>query len=321
MHSWKKWSTSVKKLLPVLPKLKLYITILLCLLFINSFGQEPENDSIKINKTKLIGVSAFGAIAYGGGMTGLYQLWYKDYDQSGIHIINDNNAWLQVDKIGHSFSGYQMSRVAFTGFHWAGVNNKKAAIIGTAYGLGVLTTIELFDGLSTNWGWSWSDVGANFAGAGLFLGQQLIWKEQRIQMKFSYYPSQYAKYNPSLLGQNGTESFFKDYNAQTYWLSINPQSFFSSRKVFPSWLNIAIGYGAKGMTGTFSNSQELDGTSLPHFQRTRQYYLSLDIDLSRIKTKSEFLRIILSSLNMIKIPMPGLEYNQQNGFLFHRIYF
>lgn len=302
-------------------KLKIHITFLFLLLFAFSFGQNSQVDSLHINKNKLIGVSAFGALAYGSGMTGLYQLWYKGYDQSGLHTIDDSKAWLQVDKIGHSFSGYQMSRVAFTGFHWAGVNNKKAAIIGTTYGLGVLTTIELFDGLSTNWGWSWSDVGANFAGAGLFLGQQLIWNEQRIQMKFSYLPSDYSEFNPSLLGKDGTESFFKDYNAQTYWLSINPQSFFKTTRVFPSWLNIAIGYGGKGMLGTFENAQELDGISLPNYQRTRQYYLSLDIDLTKIKTKSEFLRIILSSLNMLKIPMPSIEYNQENGFLFHPLHY
>jgi hypothetical protein len=117
------------------------------------------------------------------------------------------------------------------------------------------------------------------------------------------------------------ERMLKDYNAQTYWLSVNPQSFSSSKKIFPSWLNIAVGYGAKGMTGTYNNPSEVNGQPIPSFRRTRQFYLSLDLDLSKIKTKSEFLRLFLNVANLIKIPMPTLEYNAENGVVFHAIYF
>lgn len=285
-----------------------------------SYGQNQQ-DSTQIRKGRLIGISALAGTAYLGGMTGLYYLWYKDYDQSKFHTINDNKAWLQVDKVGHSFSTYQMGRVAYTAFRWAGLEEKKSVWIGGAYGFVFLTTVEVFDGLSTNWGFSWGDVLANAAGTGLFIGQQLGWKEQRIQLKFSYSPSKYAQYNPDLLGSNHTERFLKDYNAQTYWLSINPQSFSSSRKIFPKWLNIAVGYGAKGMTGTYYNPEEVDGMAIPSFNRTRQFYLSLDLDLTKIKTRSEFLRLVLKVANMVKIPFPTLEYNTEDGIEFHAIYF
>ena len=286
----------------------------------HSFGQSQQ-DTTQIRKGRLIGVSTLAGTAYVGGMTGLYYLWYKDYDQSGFHTINDNKAWLQVDKIGHVFSAYQMGRVAYTGFRWAGLDEKKSVWIGGTYGFLFLTTVEIFDGFSTNWGFSWGDVMANAAGSGLFIGQQLLWKEQRIQLKFSYSPSKYAQYNPNLLGSNHTERFLKDYNAQTYWLSINPQSFSSSRRIFPKWLNIAVGYGAKGMTGTYYNPEEVDGVAIPNFNRTRQFYLSLDLDLTKIKTNSEFLRLVLEVANMVKIPFPTLEYNNEDGLEFHAVYF
>lgn len=285
-----------------------------------SFGQN-QHDTTQIRKGRLIGVSALAGTAYIGGMSGLYYLWYKDYEQSSFHTINDNKAWLQVDKVGHCFSTYQMGRVAYTGFRWAGLEEKKSVWIGGTYGFVFLTTVEILDGLSANWGFSWGDVIANAAGTGLFIGQQLGWKEQRIQLKFSYSPSKYAQYNPDLLGSNHTERFLKDYNAQTYWLSINPQSFSSSRKIFPKWLNIAVGYGAKGMTGTYYNPEEVDGVPIPNFNRTRQFYLSLDLDLTKIKTRSEFLRLVLEVANMLKIPFPTLEYNSEDGVEFHAIYF
>ena len=61
-------------------------------------------------------------------------------------------------------------------------------------------------------------------------------------------------------------------------------SFFKDQ-IVPKWLNIAFGYGADGMlTGsandiTFSNQN-----------RMRQFYLSLDVDLTQIKTNSHLLK-------------------------------
>lgn len=303
-----------------MPKKNLLISLLGLLIFTSSFGQ-IKSDTSEIRKGRLIGVSALAVGTYVGGITGLYYLWYKDYEQSSFHTINDNKAWLQVDKVGHSFSAYQMGRVGYTAFRWAGLDEKRSVWIGGTYGFVFLTTVELFDGFSANWGFSWGDVIANAAGTGLFIGQQLGWKEQRIQLKFSYTPSKYTQYNPDLLGSNGPEKFLKDYNAQTYWLSVNPQSFSSSRKIFPKWLNIAVGYGGKGMTGTYYNPEEVNGEAIPSFMRTRQFYLSLDLDLTKIKTRSEFLRLVLEVANMIKIPFPTLEYNTEDGLEFHAIYF
>ena len=48
-----------------------------------------------------------------GGLTliGLNQLWYKDYPQSNFHTLNDNGEWLQMDKLGHVFTSYQLGTV------------------------------------------------------------------------------------------------------------------------------------------------------------------------------------------------------------------
>jgi len=316
-----KWSVIVKKSSIALPK-KLHLIWLLVLVLLQAtHGQTTITaDSNQVHKGRLIGVSSLAATAYIGGMTGLYYLWYQGYERSSFHTINDSKAWLQVDKFGHTFSTYQMSRVAYVAFDWAGLNSKQTMWLSSAYGFVFFTTVEIFDGHSANWGWSWSDIAANAAGTGFFLGQQLLWKEQRMQLKFSYAPSEYAQYNPHVLGSNGIERILKDYNAQTYWLSINPQSF-TSHRIFPKFLNIAIGYGAKGMINTYNNPKTINGEAIPHFKRTRQYYLSLDVDLTKIKTKSEFLRLLFSFANMIKVPLPALEYNSENGFVFHPIYF
>jgi hypothetical protein len=55
-------------------------------------------------------------------------------------------------------------------------------------------------------------------------------------------------------------------------------------------------------------------------KRFRQWYLSPDVDFTKIKTSSKFLRTILAGLNTIKIPAPALELS--NGKLKgHWLYF
>ena len=52
----------------------------------------------------------------------------------------------------------------------------------------------------------------------------------------------------------------------------------------------------------------------------RQYYLSLDIDLTKIKTRSKFVRTLGFVANSIKIPAPALQISRK-GVDFKPFYF
>ena len=60
--------------------------------------------------------------------------------------------------------------------------------------------------------------------------------------------------------------------------------------------------------------------SRPDIQRYRQWYLSPDIDLTKIKTKKKLVKYALFVLNSLKFPAPGIEYSR-NKFRFHWISF
>ena len=171
------------------------------------------------------------------------------------------------------------------------------------------------DGFSEEWGFSLGDIAANAAGTGLLVGQELLWKEQRIIVKYSFHQTKYSKIRPELLGENFMEQSIKDYNGQTYWLSANIWSF-SKESNFPKWINIALGYGAEGMLGV-SNSLKNIVSPKPF----RQFYISLDVDLSKIKTQSKILQSVFSVINFIKIPAPTLEFRSKGGLKFHYLYF
>ena len=275
-----------------------------------------------INYKRLRGVIISESALYASSLSGLYDLWYKDYKQSSFHFFNDNNEWLQMDKIGHSTTAYYIGKFGYESLRWCNVNENKSILYGGSLGFIYLSTIEILDGFSDEWGFSVGDLTSNMFGSALFMGQQLFWDDQKILLKYSFHQSRYAKYRPELLGKKLQENLIKDYNGQTYWVSANIHSFLNKESKFPHWLNVAIGYSANGMIGAKSNpSENPQGISLPHYDRYRQFYLSLDIDLTKIKTNSNVLKILLNTFGFIKLPFPTLEYNKKDNFKFHFIYF
>ncbi len=253
-------------------------------------------------------------------MTGLYYLWYADYPLGNFHGFNDNDEWLQMDKAGHFGSTYYLGKWGIDLMQWTGMPHKKATWIGGSLGFAFLTTIEVFDGFSEEWGFSSADMITNVAGSAMAISQELIWKEQRINIKFSWHASDYNQYNKNLLGDNFPETLFKDYNGQTYWLSANIKSFMKDDSKFPAWLNIAFGYGAEGMTGARDNSN-LGILNTNKFERYRQFYIAPDIDLTKIKTGNNTLKTIFGVFGFLKIPFPTLELNNQKSIQFHWLYF
>ena len=274
----------------------------------SSFAQ---NDSASFNKKRLATVIATEATLYTGTLIGLQGLWYKDYPHSSFHFFDDNNEWLQMDKVGHVMTSYSVGRVGIGLMKWSGVERKKAIWVGGMLGSVFLTTVEMLDAYSSQWGFSIGDFTANTAGSLFVIAQELLWDEQRIVLKYSFQQSRYAKYHPNMLGNNLQENLLKDYNGQTYWLSLNISSFMKKETKFPKWLNLALGYGADGMIGARSNPVVFDASGNAFiFQRYRQFYLSLDVDLTRIPTKSKFLKTLFNTIGFIKFPAPAIEFNK-----------
>ncbi|HOC16163.1 MAG: DUF2279 domain-containing protein [Bacteroidales bacterium] len=268
-----------------------------------------------------------GSLMYGVTLVGLNYLWYEDYPRSSFHFFDDSGEWLQVDKAGHVVTPYLEAYYLQYIFRWAGMKPKPAAIYAGITAFMLQNTIEVFDGFSAKWGASWSDVAANFVGSALMTSQELLWNEQRMRLKIIHHFPDYPQGELSqrardLYGKTLPERLFKDYNALTVWLSMNPSSFGLSLGQ-PEWLNLAMGYGAANMYGGYNNIWT-DENGILHdrsdIERYRRYFISPDIDFSRIKTKSRFLRIFFETLNIIKVPAPTLEINSSGQIIFHLLY-
>lgn len=310
-------------MLPDFKKYKRTFFLLITLLFVvqTSWAQYSSYPD-SINRKRLNTVIIATTVTYSATLGTLYLAWYKDNPFTSFHFIDDSKYWIGVDKVGHATTAYTFTNYGYWMLRWAGVSNKESAWYGGLIGFGSMTVIEILDGYSAEYGASATDLLANGLGAGLSVAQNLLWEEQRISLKFSYHPTEYAQYRPDQLGKTPLQSVLKDYNGHTYWLSVNIRSFIKKETRFPSWINAAAGYGAKGMLGPESNPAfDRDGNPLPHFDRVSQYYVSMDIDWTKIKTNSGFLKFTFKLLSFVKLPFPTLEYNSRDGFVGHWIYF
>ena len=286
--------------------------------------------SPEFNKTRFISVMGAQVAGYGGSLALLSSAWYRDNDRSAFHSFDDSQEWLQMDKAGHLTTSFYLSRIGIDMFEWSGVSKKRAIWYGAASGFIYLSGIELLDGFSDGWGFSWTDLTANTVGAGLMVGKKYIEAGKShsrflnglgsTSFKFSFHQTAWSDLRPSLLGNTLPENILKDYNGQSYWMSLNIYAFLGSERKFPKWLNIAFGYGGEGLISGHPDYVLLDNGNTLWVERFRQYYFSLDIDLSKIKTKSHFLKTVFETISFIKIPSPSLEFNKK-GMKFHPFYY
>lgn len=328
--SAKKIRTKIRKTSPSTPIKKvlqkqLISSKLICIFFITLLygplkGQPLPYDSLsgtQLKKKKNATTIAVAAGAlYGITLYGLNKTWYQEFPKTEFHFFNDNNQWKQLDKAGHFYSAFHISQASILLFNHAGMPQKKAHFWGGMMGFLILTPIEILDGFSAEYGASWGDLIANATGAGAVMAQYMFWNQARIKPKFSFVPTSLAKERPKVLGDGFHQEFIKDYNGQTYWLSLDIHAFLHKQNKFPKWLNVAFGYGVDNMIYANDLQNQLEG-----YDPYRQYYFGIDFDLSYFKGKSKVLNTLLYMVDLIHLPAPTLEYNRADGIRFHFLKF
>lgn len=282
---------------------------------ITNARQRGEVDNAKLHRFLLI----TGA-GYTVTQAGLYSLWYKDQQSQSFQYFDDSQQWKQVDKAGHFYTAFHLSQLGSQAFHNSGIPQQKSAWYGALMGSLMLLPIEIFDGYSEAYGFSWSDVAANTLGSIFLPVQYELWNEVRVQPKFSFHRTDFSALRPNTLGKSWNEEVLKDYNGQTYWLSFDLYRFFPESGI-PQWLNLALGYGAENMLYAREHENEAYG-----LQAYRQYYLALDVDLSHFRQPpsslgNKLLNGVLYVANLIHLPAPALGYEEGRGFRFYPLYF
>ena len=278
----------------------------------------PPGDSVaRENQRRWL----FTGVAYGVGQAGLYAAWYRHQPRQQFQFFDDGAQWKQMDKVGHFYSGFQLSRagtalVKHVGTRWSSEGG------GGVVGFLSLLPVEVFDGFSQAYGFSWHDLAANAAGSAWWVGQHALWGEVRLEPKFSFHRTALAAERPNTLGRNLPEEVLKDYNGQTYWLSVDLYAFLKRRYPrFPKWLNVAVGYGANQMLHAREPANQAAG-----YSAYREWYLALDVDLHYYRKPpvtfgNRLWNGLLYAVTLVRLPAPAVSYRSGKGFAFHPAYF
>lgn len=237
--------------------------------------------------------------------------WYTG-ERVPLHWFNDLPEWQQLDKAGHLWAAFHESQATVDMLRWAGVSEKKAIWYGSFMGVVLQSPIEYFDGRDPAYGASPGDLAANLLGSLGVLGQQLAWHDTRITPKVSFRLTDYARQRPAVLGKTVAERLLKDYNGQTYWICTDVNAFLRPASRWPAWLQPALGYGGQAMVYNDDRANAAAG-----LRSYRQYYLSLDVALRRIRTRHVWLQRVLYAASIVHLPAPALEWNSRRGLHGH----
>lgn len=237
--------------------------------------------------------------------------WYADqWVPIPFHFFNDLPEWKQMDKFAHFLWAFQVSALAVRLLTWTQLKERAAMITGTIMGFLFVSSVEIGDGFSQDYGASVYDLMANALGCTAFVSQMLIWKGLKFLPKFSFHRTLFAPLRPSMLGDGWLTEILKDYNGQTFWYSAQFRFL-----PLPKWLTLAVGVGAEGMVYGRDHQNEA-----MNFSPYRKYFLSFDLNLSYLQPTSKVMKTLLYVLTIVKIPSPTLEFSSR-GIRFHPLYF
>ncbi|MBI2428130.1 MAG: DUF2279 domain-containing protein [Ignavibacteriales bacterium] len=205
------------------------------------------------------------------------------------------------DKALHFYGGVVSTDIIASGLRLQGYEKEEAVLFGAAASTLFYTYIEIEDAHINYLGFDGIDLTASVLGAGYPVLQHYVPFFNSFTPKFSY---QSSGINTTMAKQYSPQ-FLSDHEGQTYWMGVTvadllPASYQAS---YPRWLGVAAGFSMRNLG-----------------QNTRQeYFVTLDVDLRAIDTKSEFLNTVLRTLNYIHFPMPGIKF--ANGKPQFGIYF
>ncbi len=259
------------------------------LLPVSGAGQTERSDSSSIDCARLGVVAGVTTGAFVVGHVMLNDLWWKG-ERSDFHVDWDHDRLyaLGADKAGHAYFPYAAATLYSQALEWTGIDSTAAVWGGSGVALAYQTYIEVRDGFSRDWGFSWGDMGANIVGSALPVIRHYVPEARIVSPKISFYPS--TKFR-----NGGFGAIIDDYESTFHWLSIDLHELLPEglREIYPPYINIAIGHSVRDLDGRGGGKHEI--------------YLSLDLDPRKLPGDSPILRFLKRNLNLYHLPAPAVR--------------
>lgn len=247
-------------------------------------GKPPGINPVRLS---IVAGATVGAFIYGHALVN--RSWWKD-EKVPFHVntTTDYTYALNADKLGHMTFAYSASTIYGDLFRWSGMDSTDATWSGFGVAMAYQTYVEIRDGFSAVYGFSWGDMVSNTIGATLPVVQRYVPALRSIDLQISYWPSDAFK--------NGEyNSIVDDYTSTTHWLALNTYDVAptSWQTWFPPWLGIAVGHSVQNLDGNGGGQHIV--------------YLSLDWQLHRIPGLPQWLADVFRVLHLYHLPAPAVR--------------
>jgi len=223
----------------------------------------------------------------------LYQqhAWWQG-QRAPFRFENDWAYALNVDKLGHMYAGYLLSRTFGYTLRWSGFSEHASTFYGSVLGLSYQMYVEVEDGFHKDYGFSPGDAFFNMIGATVPLAQSTFPVLQNFSLKYSYWPS--SGYL-NALQQGQQRVFLDDYQGTGVWLAMDPRFLMGPElsRLLPSWLGCAFGAAARDLDGSGGGRRILS--------------LAIDYNLSKIETGSDLLHALFTVIDFFHLPAPVIR--------------
>ncbi len=257
---------------------------------LDSTKVRDSSDSTSLSVPRLALVGGISAGSFVLGHVVFTDLWWKG-EQSSFHFNwqDDWNYALGADKFGHAITPYIATDLYRQAFEWTGMETQES--VWWAGGVISLYTtyIEVRDGFSKEWGFSWGDFAANNIGIAWRVVEVYEPWLNNVRWKISYWPSEAFK-------SGAYSSIVDDYESTYHWASLNVNAILpeSWEPWWPDFFNIAVGHSVQGVVA-------LDGSG------KQEIYLGLDWNTEGLPGDGAFWNWLKRTLNYYHLPAPTVR--------------
>ena len=180
----------------------------------------------------MAGMTAYGFAYFGFGS--------QDFEWKDDGWFGQNSNSGGADKLGHAVTTHILTcSMAAINRGW-GIPRKEAAIRGAAAAWATMFVMEIGDGFSQDFGFSWPDIVANTVGAafGYFHSTDRRFQEI-LDFRWEYWPSDYSR-------ETGEGEFTTDYEGSAYVLAANIGAIACRHRHVLDFFDVQLGWQTRG---------------------------------------------------------------------------
>ena len=222
--------------------------------------------------------------------------WWETGGQ--FHFEQNENYSNSIDKVGHAYVGYVLSKLNTDIFLSRGASWEQATLYGGIVSFAQTFLTEYEDGFAMTYGFSKYDIYSNCIGILFHYLQYYVPFFQNFTPKYAYtynrIISDTKKYNGALID---------NYEQIKLFMSINVKNMLPSKYngMWIKGLDLVIGYGVKGF-------DKIDSHYLPHYLQKQYYYYGINLNLlPLLSNNGSRWNWLGQTINHIKFPSPMIE--------------